>query len=363
MKGILPTVAVVILTTWCGITALAAQTTGNDGADASQWSVFDLPPGPRPATVRASFHLLHINQIDDAAETFEFSGVLTLVWRDARQAFDPGQEGVGEKFYHGAFQFNELAPSWYPQVVLANASSSVEQQGVLLRVKPDGTSTLIQTINAVAKSPLNLRKYPFDQQRLEAIFQVLGFAASEVALAVEAGAATADLSRIRVPQWQLTDLAASSRAMDAPHLGTENKSSTFVLTMAVQRKSLFMLRLVIAPLMLVVMLSWSVFWMERSSLGDRMSVSFVGILTAVAYQIVVADILPQISYVTLMNGFLNFSLLLMGATVVVNLVVGACDKRGESKLGDHIDRRCRWGFPLAYGALLLGATAVAFIWL
>jgi len=48
--------------------------------------------------VRASFHLLDLQNIDDEAETFEFSGVMTLPWSDERQAFDPAEEGVAEKF-------------------------------------------------------------------------------------------------------------------------------------------------------------------------------------------------------------------------------------------------------------------------
>jgi hypothetical protein len=123
-----------------------------------------------------------------------------------------------------------------------------------------------------------------------------------------------------------------------------------------------MLRLVVLPLGLMVILSWSVFWMERSSLGDRINVSFIGILTAVAYQIVVSEVLPHISYVTLMNGFLQLSFLVMCATVVVNLVVGSLDKRGEVAAGDRVDRRCRWIFPLVYFGLL-GILAVVTRWL
>jgi hypothetical protein len=102
--------------------------------------------------------------------------------------------------------------------------------------------------------------------------------------------------------------------------------------------------------------------MERSSLGDRINVSFIGILTAVAYQIVVSEVLPHISYVTLMNGFLQLSFLVMCATVVVNLVVGSLDKRGEVAAGDRVDRRCRWIFPLVYFGLL-GILAVVTRWL
>jgi len=75
-----------------------------------------------------------------------------------------------------------LSPSWYPQVILANASQIPVAQGVLLRVAPDGSCTLIQDLHAVARKELQLRRYPFDRQRLEAVFQILGFDRSEVLL-------------------------------------------------------------------------------------------------------------------------------------------------------------------------------------
>ena len=84
-------------------------------------------------------------------------------------------------------------------------------------------------------------------------------------------------------------------------------------------RSFYVSRLVTLPLIVIVLLSFSVFWMDRSSLGDRISVSFIGILTAVAYQVVMSEILPQIAYVTWMNAFLNFSFLMMVGTVITNL--------------------------------------------
>jgi len=42
-----------------------------------------------------------------------------------------------------------------------------------------------------------------------------------------------------------------------------------------------------------------------------MGVSFVGLLTAVAYQIVLGDILPHISYLTPINVFVNISFVIM----------------------------------------------------
>jgi len=309
--------------------------------------------------VQAGFQLLNINQIEDQSESFEFSGILTLRWKDVRQAFDPALEGVAEKMYLGDYQSNELSPSWYPEVILRNVAGLFDKAGVALRIRPDGTCLLTQSVNAVAKTRLNLRRYPFDRQLLEAEFMVLGFNNKEVVIE-PLPMNEVDPSSIRIPQWDLMAITTIVRDAPASYLGNADSSSIMVLQMEVHRYAMFIMRLVVMPLFLVVVLSWSVFWMDRASLGDRMSVSFVGLLTVVAYQIVLGDILPHISYVTLINGFLNFSFFIMCGTVVANLIVGTYDRAGNQIAGDRLDKICRWAFPLAYGFLLALALTLAF---
>ena len=322
--------------------------------------VLGPPKDDGPVVVRASFEFHDIDEISEEAETFEFTGILTLRWRDERQAFDPAEVGVGEKIYQGDYQFNELSPSWFPQVVLVNSSGSVEQDGVVLRVLPDGTQTLMAKLTAVAKTEFNLRRYPFDKQRLEAVFEVLGFDDSEVLLEVETQAPSS-AGRLWVPQWTIDGISTSIRNHSASHAGGRDVVSVFVTSIDVRRQSFYVSRLVTLPLIVIVLLSFSVFWMDRASLGDRIAVSFIGILTAVAYQVVMNDILPRIAYVTWMHGFLNFSFLMMVGTVIINLVVGAFDQQGKPEIGDLIDRRCRWIFPGAYFSLILFAFGVAFL--
>lgn len=334
----------------------AAACAWSAGPAAAGPSLLDLPT-PReggPVVVQASFDLRNINELDDETEVFEFEAILTLEWRDERQAFDPATEGVSEKLYQGDYQFDELFTGWFPQVVLMNESGLYERNGVLLRVRPDGSLRLLQSLNAAAKTDLDLTLYPFDGQRLEAIFEVLGFDESEVVLKT----ATADTLppdgawAVRLPQWSLVRVGTSIRTHPAPHVGKLGIASTLVAGMDVERKSLFMVRLVMIPLVLMVILSWSVFWMDQSSVGDRVNVSFIGILTVVAYQLVLSEILPRISYLTLMSGFLNVSFFIVCASVVVSLWVGWLDRRGQTAMGDRIDRRCRWIFPAAYSGLL-----------
>ena len=230
-------------------------------------------------------------------------------------------------------------------------------------MRPDGSLRLVETVNAAAKTDLDLRAYPFDRQKLEAVFEVLGFDESEVVLeaSTTAGTSIGDVAAVRTPQWNLVRAGTSIRSYPASHAGRLGVASTFVVDMDVERKSLFMVRLVMVPLVLIVMLSWSVFWMDQSSLGDRISVSFIGILTVVAYQFMLSEILPRISYLTLTNGFLNMSFFVMCASVVVNLWVGSLDRRGQTATGDRIDRRCRWIFPVVYFGLLLLVAGLTFV--
>jgi hypothetical protein len=316
-----------------------------------------LPQQDGPVEVTVSFDLRNIDHLDDEAETFEFTGVMKLSWHDPRQAFDPIVEGTKEKVYQGNFQFNEVFSGWYPQVILVNESGLYEKHGVLLRVGSDGSLSLFETVNAAVKNNLDLRRYPVDQQRLHAVFHVLGFDSKEIILRLEPGFNDEYKNipeTIRLSQWQLTSATSLIGTRNTPLIGKGATTSTFTISIDLQRSSFFIFRLVILPLMVIVMLSWSVFWMDKSSLGDRLSVSFIGILTAVTYQVIMSDILPKISYATLFNeGFLFISFFIMCVTVIVNLRVGYLDRHGMSEAGDQLDHRCRWLFPVIYFGPLL----------
>lgn len=323
--------------------------------------LLDPPKDDGPVVVHADFELHNINDIDVEAQTFEFTGVLTFKWLDKRQAFDPAAEGVYEKVYQGNFQFNEISPGWFPQEILVNKSGFYEKDAVVLRALPDGTQTLIQTVNAVSKSEFNMRRFPFDRHRLTAVFEVLGFDDGEVKLQVIHESSNSPADKVHVPQWNIEGISLSNRNRSASYAGHRGAAAALVVSVEAKRKPLFILRLVVGPLTMIVLLSFSVFWMDRSSVGDRINVSFVGILTSVAYQLVMSDILPHISYTTLINAFLSISFITMCATVVINLIVGALDKKQMFERGDLIDRRCRWLFPIVYFSLLLLAAGVMFM--
>jgi hypothetical protein len=360
--------AAALLTLLCCAPALAAAApapaapgpqSAQDAQDPA--ALLGPPAADGPVVVRARLVVHDILELHDEKESFDFTGVLTLTWKDPRQAFDPAVAGTHEKVFQGNYQFNEVSPGWYPQLVLVNSAGLYEGDGVVLRVLPDGASTLTQTLTASAKVQLNMRRFPLDTHRLEAVFEVLGFDRDEVRLEVDPAAGEVLDLTAGVPQWSIIAARLSVRDRDAAYTGPGGVSSTFVLTLDVRRETFHLARLVVFPLAVIVLLSFSVFWMDRSSLGDRISVSFIGLLTSTTYQAMVNASMPNIAYATVMHGFLTFSFATMCATVLINLRVGALDKRGRHAAGDRLDFHCRWIFPLSYVAAIALMVAVAFV--
>ena len=323
------------------------------------------PPGERPLVVRAGFMLYDVNEIRESTETFEFEGALLLSWKDPREAFDPETEGAGERVFKGQFQYSEMYRGWKPQVFLANESGAYDRQGIVLRIEPDGTIWYLEEIDAVAESPMDLRFFPFDTQRLQIHFKFLGYDAGEVRFEpVE------DFSRL-LPQhgspvgnagWSIGDHAVSADEDLSAIAGSAavGPGSTLRIDVTAERRSGYLVRVVVLPLMLIVALSWVIFWMDRESLSNRINISFIALLTVVAFQIMVEQALPAIPDLTLMAGFLAVNYVLLAATIVINLRVDQLDRTGRSAEGDALDLRCRWVFPLLY-LVAMPVLLVAFV--
>lgn len=314
------------------------------------------PPPDGPIEVAVGLHLIDVTDVNPEEKTFEFEAILTARWVDKRLAFDPAEVGTDEKIYQGSYQFAEVFGGWWPPLVLRNESGRYERGEVLLSVGSDGRVTYVEELQALAEVNFDLRRIPFDRQRFEIEFEVLGYGSDRVRLRPDT--ARTSLGETTLSQWRLEGVEARVREADPAYLGDPGRPvSAILFEYPAVRSPSYVLRLVVFPIMLFVALSWSVFWMDRSSLGDRMDISFIGILTVVAFQILVSDRLPRLSYFTIISTFMYVTYLTLAASVVVNLRVGALDKRGEPERGNRLDRTCRWAFPVGY-VTALGLTVV-----
>ncbi len=111
----------------------------------------------------------------------------------------------------------------------------------------------------------------------------------------------------------------------------------------------------IVPLVLVVMMSWSVFWIAPVHVAPRLGLAATSMLTLIAYRFALASILPPIAYMTRMDLFLVFaSILVFGALAVAVAVTYVAD-RGRDALALRINEVARWFSPLMFAAVVVFA--------
>ncbi|MEJ2503116.1 MAG: hypothetical protein P8177_07320, partial [Gemmatimonadota bacterium] len=278
------------------------------------------PPGDGPVVVETGFYLNDVNTIDLQDQRFVVQGILTLTWYDERLAFDPEEVGVDEIVYQGDYQFSEVGTGWWPQMIIINESGPYLRQGQLLRQRHDGRMTYLEGLNAGVEVPAELRRFPFEHEHFEIAFGVLGFDRTEVRLVPDSASSGHRALGLTMSGWDLRSFEVISREHDPVYADDHvDRASTVVVRLELARRPGFMIRVVVFPMMLLVALSWSIFWMDRESLGDRMSISFLGIVSIVAYQVMVASRLPAIPYFTMLSAFIYISFVTMCASVVVNL--------------------------------------------
>ncbi len=322
-------------------------------------------PPASPTRVTCGIMIADINAIEDVNESFSAEVVIVAGWSDPRLAFDAQAEGTPVKIYQGEFQFAEVFPGWWPQFVFVNQVGRGDTKGVKITVHPDGRVRYLEMRSAQFETPMDLRDFPFDTQHLKVSLISLGNYSTEVVFEVDEHYAdsTDDFARrektVNVAGWNLEhlEMLADEQYVTA---GSETSfHSRLVTTVHLRRQSWQLVWEMLFPLIVLVSVIWSIFWIDIDSLADRLNVSFIGVLTIVAYQFVVIENMPRMSYLTFTDMLLLISFLTMAATIPQSLTIHTLVRKGKQGLARTIDRTSRWAFPLVYFTLV-GLTLLAY---
>ena len=317
-------------------------------------------PPSKPTTVKCGLFVLDIVDIDDVNETFEAEIAIVATWDDPRLAFDPVEEGTDKKIFQGEFQFNEIFTGWWPQLVIINQIGRGDTNAIKISVSPDGEVSYLEQRNIRLETPMALYDYPFDIQNLRAFMIPFGNTSEEVILEVdERYRETTESyvkreSTVNVAGWDFLNL---NMDVDSTQIQLHEQAPTFsrlVTTIVLERQSWQIVWVLLFPLVVLVSMAWSTFWLDPESISDRLNISFVGVLTIVAYQFVVIDNMPRNSYLTFTDTLLLVSFLITSLTIPHSLYVKSLTERGRTSTAHRLDTICRWAFPFAYAAAIFG---------
>src|SRR4029077_18712371 len=105
---------------------------------------------------------------------------------------------------------------------------------------------------------------------------------------------------------------------------------------------------IILPLVLIVMMSWSVFWIDPVTSNSQISVAVTSMLTLIAYRFAVDSQLPRLPYMTRLDSFFLTSTLLVFFSLIEVLVTTVLENQKQTERAKKLDRYCRVIFPVIF---------------
>jgi len=149
-------------------------------------------------------------------------------------------------------------------------------------------------------------------------------------------------------QWHLTEL--HSELLNVPaYGGLTVPEARFAIS--VQRRSSFYLWKVFLPLLLMVFLSWAVFWIEASDLSNQVQVAVTTILTVIAFAFAISATMPRLPYLTYIDAFFLECYIYVFLAVVELMTVHVTHRSERRRdLGLQIRKYSRWLIPASFVA-------------
>ena len=295
-----------------------------------------------PTQVSVGMWVVDISNIDSAQQNFTAEIAVVLRWKDSRLA----HAGNGVVRY-------PLEQVWHPRVVIVNETNSVTHKlPESVEAERDGTVLYRQRYVGAFTQPLRLRSFPFDRQTFHIELVAVRYRPNEVTfvpnqLWIRDGLRQAGgiAPSITLPDWTIEkwDTKAAVYAL-AP--GLENSSYVFEFT-AARNVSHYILK-VMFPLVLIVIMSWAVFWMDPIHSNAQINIAITSMLTLIAYRFATDNQLPRLAYMTRLDAFILMGTVLIFFSLIEVITTTILETNHRARLAKTIDRCCRLIFPAIF---------------
>lgn len=314
-------------------------------------SSLQMPPGSAgfPVKVTIALVLLNITDVDEVEQRFHVNAYLFMRWRDPRlkpplsaPSADPTMYGKGQ--------------IWHPTVELVNSVDPRQIVDATTSADADGVVSYTERFSAAVTSKFALRRFPFDSQTLNLVVRPYVGERREFSLVADSR-----VSRT-VPEfklysslgsWDAQGLGARVAAVEAADGATVSEAR---FQLSLRRKSGFYVWKVIFPLLLMVALSWTVFWIEANDLTTQVQIAVTTVLTIIAFAFAISGNLPRVSYLTYIDAFFLTCYLFVFIAIAELMSVNLSHRTRGAELAQRIRRHSRWVVPSAFlitNALLL----------
>jgi hypothetical protein len=124
--------------------------------------------------------------------------------------------------------------------------------------------------------------------------------------------------------------------------------SGFEITFDIERKTGYYVYKVILPILLILMVCWSVVWISPRELESKLTISIVCLLSLIAYNFVIDKELPKLEYLTVLDWIILVSYVYATIPNFLSILTFRFYKERKNLLNKKIDNYSKFLGPTSY---------------
>jgi hypothetical protein len=291
-----------------------------------------------PTEVTVGVRVIDITRIDDLGQSINTDFAIRQSWIDPRLT----------RFEGCKFAVDQV---WIPQVAILNSAHLWPELRDYVEVGPLGRVVYLQRYHGAVVFTYQAHDFPFDEQEVVLSFLSMEYGVEEVVLVNDEKFTGRIKGDFKIPDWEIGAVFATVESMYVDAYGTNHSRLDIELT--AKRHARYFIWKAMFPLILIVAMSWSVFWVHPARFGPQIGLSATSMLTLIAFLFATQAIVPRLNYLTIMDKFVLGSTALVFLALVEAVTTAYWIAKDREAAALHTDRVCRWIFPAAFIGLIL----------
>ncbi|XP_017573796.1 gamma-aminobutyric acid receptor subunit rho-3 [Pygocentrus nattereri] len=252
-----------------------------------------------------------LDSISEVNMDFTMTLYLRHYWKDERLAFPSGNN------LSRTFDARLVKKIWVPDVFFVHSKRSfihdTTMENIMLRVYPDGNILYSVRITVTALCTMDFSSFPLDTQNCSLELESYAYNENDLMLYWKNGNDSLRTDEIVLSQFFIEQFNPSSGLAFYSSTGWYNR---LYINFILRRHVFFFMLQTYFPTMLMVVLSWVSFWIDRRAVPARVSLGITTVLTMSTIITGVSTSMPQVSYVKAVDIYLWASFLFVFLSVI-----------------------------------------------
>ena len=293
-------------------------------------------PNPMPIDegkfeVNLDFTVEDIFNIESKLNEYDALYQSWIYWKDPRlesllQKLDFFDE---QRFYLCSFSVDEVwgygQKLWDPTIEIYNKKIFNNQKSYAdwIEIFSDGTIQVRLREAATFISNFNFKKFPFDSQSFNFHFtseypiKYSELKYDKLTLKKHIQNIITSNAEGKFSGWKVNEMIACEYA-ESSWDGYNYAGVSFQII--AERETFYYIFKIIIPIFIILITSWTTFWLKPNQIESRITITIVAFLTLIAYNFVIDNELPKLNYLSYIDTFIFLSYLFASLATVFSVL-------------------------------------------